>query len=113
MSIQEEHKTQLTLELTHDRCYHVLDALLVEAWKGVEYSKLVQCLGPMDGVPVNAKAELLEDVVCALKAGIIYLATQKYYAVLSCLYYLCCMSLGLVLQLFYIFPQFKVSILVS
>lgn len=81
--LKEEHKMQLTLELTHNRCYHVLDALLVEAWKGVEYSKLVQCLGPMDGVPVNAKAELLEDFVCALKTGIIYLATQKYYALVE------------------------------
>jgi len=81
--LKEEHKMQLTLELTHNRCYHVLDALLVEAWKGVEYGKLVQCLGPMDGVPVNAKAEVLEHFVCALKAGIIYLATQKYDALVE------------------------------
>lgn len=90
---------QLSLEFLHKRSYHVLDALFVETWKGVEFKKVVQYLAPRKYNPDDPFACRIPDFVSAMQAGLFFLAIEKNSAVLPILSYLCCMCLGLVLHL--------------
>lgn len=113
MENQEEHKTQLSLEFLHKRSYHVLDALFVETWKGVEFKKVVQYLPPRKYNPDDPYVCGIADFVSAMQDGLFFLAIEKNFLVLPFLSYLCCMCLGLVLHLLYIIPPIKIEFLVS
>ncbi|KAF7113542.1 hypothetical protein RHSIM_RhsimUnG0117200 [Rhododendron simsii] len=98
--LKEEHKTQLSLEFLHKRSYHVLDALFVETWKGVEFEKVVQYLTPRKYNPDDPFACRIPDFISAMQAGLFFLAVEKNSA--CCLLILdhpCISSLSLSLSL--------------
>lgn len=82
MENQEEHKTQLSLEFLHKRSYHVLDALFVETWKGVEFKKVVQYLPPRKYNPDDPFVCGIADFVSAMQDGLFFLAIEKNFLVL-------------------------------
>ncbi|XP_058214108.1 uncharacterized protein LOC131325720 isoform X2 [Rhododendron vialii] len=75
--LKEEHKTQLSLEFLHKRSYHVLDALFVETWKGVEFKKVVQYLAPRKYNPDDLFTWGMANFVSAMQAGLFFLAREK------------------------------------
>ncbi|KAG5549895.1 hypothetical protein RHGRI_015011 [Rhododendron griersonianum] len=77
--LKEEHKTQLSLEFLHKRSYHVLDALFVETWKGVEFKKVVQYLPPRKYNPDDPFVCGIADFVSAMQDGLFFLAIEKNF----------------------------------